>query len=139
MSKLIKNTEDIAWELKGIKNVLSAIWDVRYKTDETSRLHPEAFADEYISIEECAKRLNVAEQTIRNWIAAGKKDPTKGWTEGIHYVNVSPEEKRKTLIRVPWNRLVQSFSKNDKIKSMDFLDFKAYQPTHNKLDNGSSF
>jgi hypothetical protein len=136
---IVKALEDVAWELKGIKNVLSSLWEFRYKNGETNLLHPEAFADEYISIEECGKRLNVSEQTIRNWIAIGKKNPAKGWKEGVHYVNVAPEEARKVGVRVPWNQLVRSFSQNEKVTNVDFLNGAAYVPRHNRLDNGSPF
>ena len=61
-----KGLEDIAWELKGVKNILSSIWHTRYSKGETDVLHPDAFADEYISTEECARRLNVSGQTLRN-------------------------------------------------------------------------
>ena len=109
---LRKSLEDIAFELKGIKNVLSSMWHSRYSTGEIDALNPEAYADEYISTEECGKRLGVSDQTIRNWIAIGRRDPNKGWKEGIHFVNVSPDPNRKAVLRVPWNQLVQSFSKN---------------------------
>lgn len=138
-SGISKALQEIAWELKGIKNVLSSMWEARYKNDELSLLNPMAFADEYISVEECSKRLNLAEQTIRNWIAVGKTNPKKGWTEGVHYVNTSPEEGRKACVRIPWNHLVKSFAKNKKIEELDFLGTSAYVPKHNKLDNGSPF
>lgn len=108
-----KGLEDIAYELKGIRNILSSLWHSRYQNDETSSLNPEAFADEYISTEECGRRLGVSDQTIRNWIAIGKKNPEKGWVEGIHYVNVSPDVARKAVIRIPWNYLICSFAKNE--------------------------
>ena len=79
---LRKSLSDIAHELKGIRNVLSSMWQSRYATGETDGLNPQAFADEYISTEECGKRLGVSDQTIRNWISIGRKDPSKGWTEG---------------------------------------------------------
>ena len=44
-----KGLEDIAFELKGIKTVLSSLWHSRYDDGETDLLNPEAFADEYIS------------------------------------------------------------------------------------------
>lgn len=110
---LRKSLEDIAYELKGIKNILGSMWHSRYKDGETDALNPEAFADEYISTEECGKRLGISDQTIRNWIAIGRKTPDKGWVEGIHYVNVSPDEHRKAVLRIPWNRLIQSFAKNE--------------------------
>lgn len=138
-SGIVKAMESIAWELKGIKNVLSSIWEARYQTEETRLLNPQSFADEYISVEDCAKRLNVAEQTVRNWISIGKKNPQKGWTEGIHYVNVSPEKGKKALVRIPWNQLVQAFSKNASITNFDFISKAGYQPQHNRLDNGSPF
>lgn len=116
-----KGLEDIAYELKGIKTVLSSLWHSRYADGETTTLTPEAFADEYISTEECGKRLGVSDQTIRNWISIGRKTPDKGWVEGIHYVNVSPDHKRKALIRIPWNRLIQSFAKN---KECSFADLR---------------
>ncbi len=112
---LRKGLEDIAYELKGIKNILGSMWHSRSSNGETDALNPEAFADEYISTEECGRRLGVSDQTIRNWIAIGRKTPDKGWVEGIHYVNVSPDVHRKAVLRIPWNRLIQSFAKNENI------------------------
>ena len=51
-----KGLEDIAWELKGIKNILASIWHSRYENNSTDVLNPQAFADEYISTEECSRR-----------------------------------------------------------------------------------
>ena len=112
---LRKGLEDIAYELKGIKNILGSMWHSRYSNAETDVANPEMFADEYISTEECGKRLGVSDQTIRNWISIGRKTPDKGWVEGIHYVNVSPDIHRKAVLRIPWNRLIQSFAKNENI------------------------
>jgi hypothetical protein len=107
-----KGLEDVAHELKGIRNILASMWHGKYQTEETSRLNPEAFADEYISNEECARRLGVSDQTIRNWIAMGRTNKDKGWIEGIHYVNICPVPGKKAVIRVPWNNLIRSFSKD---------------------------
>jgi|TARA_A100001011_G_scaffold89025_1_gene93465 hypothetical protein len=117
---LRKGLEDIAWELKGIKNILSSMWHSRYEKGITDSLNPQAFADEYISTEECSRRLGVSDQTLRNWMALGRKHPDKGWVEGIHYVNASPDSGRKALIRIPWNKLVQSFAKNKKFTPQDY-------------------
>ena len=38
-----KGLEDIAWELKGIKNILSTLWHSRYENGETDLLDPDAF------------------------------------------------------------------------------------------------
>ena len=118
---LRKSLEDIAYELKGIKNILGSMWHSRYKDGETDVTNPEAFADEYISTEECGRRLGVSDQTIRNWIAIGRKTPEKGWVEGIHYVNVSPDVHRKAVLRIPWNRLIHSFAKN---KGLDLKNLR---------------
>ena len=115
-----KGLEDIAWELKGIKNILSSMWHSRYEKGDTDVLDPNCFADEYISTEECARRLNVSDQTLRNWMALGRSNPEKGWTEGIHYVNASPNPTKKAIIRIPWNQLVQSFAKNRKMENQDY-------------------
>jgi len=115
-----KGLEDIASELKGIKNVLSSMWHSRYESGETDVLNPEAYSDEYISTEECARRLNVSDQTLRNWMAIGRKSPDKGWVEGIHYVNASPNPNKKAIIRIPWNSLVRSFAKNPKFTPADY-------------------
>ena len=127
---LRKSLEDIAFELKGIKNILGSMWHSRYKTDETDRMNPEAYAEEYISTEECAKRLGISDQTIRNWISKAKKHKDKGWTEGIHYVNICPDEMGKAVIRIPWNELVRSFSKNKEITPSDFRFVTMYQNTN---------
>jgi len=112
-----KGFEDVAYELKGIKNILASMWHSRYAEGDTDILNPEAYADEYISTEECGKRLGVSDQTIRNWIAVGRKTPDKGWIEGIHYINIAPDTKKKAVIRIPWNRLIQSFAKNPNIET----------------------
>ena len=130
---LRKSLEDIAYELKGIKNILGSMWHSRYKDGETDALNPEAFADEYISTEECGKRLGVSDQTIRNWIAIGRKTPDKGWVEGIHYVNVSPDVHRKAVLRIPWNRLIQSFAKNEE------LDLRNLRDGYNQYRNKQEF
>ena len=130
---LRKSLEDIAYELKGIKNILGSMWHSRYKNGETDALNPEAFADEYISTEECGRRLGVSDQTIRNWIAIGRKTPDKGWVEGIHYVNVSPDVHRKAVLRIPWNRLIQSFAKNEE------LDLRNLRGNYRQYENKQEF
>lgn len=129
---LRKGLEDIAYELKGIKNILGSMWHSRYSNGETDVLNPEAFADEYISTEECGRRLGVSDQTIRNWIAIGRKTPDKGWVEGIHYVNVSPDVHRKAVLRIPWNRLIQSFAKNEGI---DLRNLRKSYDQYNKMQD----
>lgn len=133
---LRKSLEDIAFELKGIKNILGSMWHSRYSTGEIDALNPEAYADEYISTEECGKRLGVSDQTIRNWIAIGRRDPNKGWKEGIHFVNVSPDPNRKAVLRVPWNQLVQSFSKNRDLESRDLRGKGDHENNMYKTDRG---
>jgi len=132
---LRKGLEDVAFELKGIRNILASMWHSRYENGETDVLNPEAYADEYISTEECAKRLNVSDQTLRNWMAIGRKEPSKGWVEGLHYVNASPNPNKKAVIRIPWNNLVRSFARNPEFKSEDYRKpksnlyrTKAYDP-----------
>ena len=117
---LRKGLEDIAKELKGIRNILASMWHARYANGETDIVNPEAFTDEYVSTEDCAQRLGISDQTIRNWISSGKKNPGKGWTEGIHYVNVTPDPTKKAVIRIPWNQLVASFAKNKEVTQLDF-------------------
>lgn len=122
-----KGLEDIAAELKGIRNILASMWHSRYENGETDVLNPEAFADEYISTEECARRLNVSDQTLRNWIAVGRTKPDKGWVEGIHYINASPMTNKKAVIRIPWNALVRSFAKNRETCAADYRDPRLYK------------
>lgn len=118
-----KGLEDVAYELKGIRNILASIWALQQGADEKGGTNPEVYADEYISTEECARRLSVSDQTIRNWIAVGKKDKNgKGWIEGVHYVNVNPGATAKNKLRVPWNQLVRSFAKNPEIKNKDYKE-----------------
>ena len=35
-----KSLEDIAFELRGIKHVISSMWHSRYKNDETDQVSP---------------------------------------------------------------------------------------------------
>lgn len=114
-----KGLEDIAHELKGIKNILSSMWHAQNPAGESSAVNPELFADEYISTDECARRLSVSDQTIRNWISIGRTNPEKGWKEGIHYVNVMFDSSKRAVIRIPWNALIQSFASNRNVRLDD--------------------
>lgn len=127
-----KGLEDIAFELRGVKNILSAIWSSRYQSEETDQIHPDLYADEYISTEECARRLGVSDQTIRNWILTGKKKPTKGWVQNVHYVNISPDPGKKDVIRIPWNQLIVSFAKNNQVSLYSFRSKNMYADTAEK-------
>lgn len=118
---LRKGLEDIAHELNAIRNILSTMWVSAYGEAE-KQINPQAFADEYISTEECGRRLGVSEQTIRNWISIGMNNPDKGWKENIHYVNVSPFPNKKAVLRIPWNRLIQSFGKNESPGTMEQIN-----------------
>ncbi len=128
---IMKGLEDIARELKGIKNILSSIWSAQYRDTTGTSVNPDIFADEYLSSEECAARLGITDQTIRNWIAMGRANPEKVWKEGVHYVNIFPDSAKKALIRIPWNALVQSFADNRKLENKDLYRDKrtyAYHP-----------
>lgn len=114
MAEANKDLQAIAAELKGIRNILASMWHSRYSNKETDQVSPEIYADEYVSTEECAKRLGVTDQTIRNWILQGKKKQPgqrfKGWTQGIHYI-VIPVGTKKEMVRIPWNQLILTYSK----------------------------
>ena len=132
---LRKSLEDIAHELKGIKNILGSMWHSRYKDGETDTTNPEAFADEYISTEECGKRLGVSDQTIRNWILQGKKrnktQGFEGWVQGVHYI-VIPAGKKKQLVRIPWNQLILSYHKGPEATLRTFD--KSKRPLYETFD-----
>ncbi|HAW74529.1 MAG TPA: hypothetical protein DCW74_02205 [Alteromonas australica] len=124
-----KSLQEIAAELKGIRNILASIWHSRYSDGKTDQVSPEIYADEYISTAECSKRLGITDQTIRNWIIQGKKKgarPGPGcWIQGIHYVTV-PMGTRKQIVRIPWNQLIMSFHKGEK------LSLRAFDSPHGK-------
>lgn len=123
-----KGLEDIAYELKGIRNILASLWALQEGADAKGSPNPEAYADEYISTEECARRLGITDQTIRNWIAIGKKNKTgKGWIEGVHYVNINPGYTNRNKLRIPWNNLIRSFSKNEELNLKQYKDKNSSQ------------
>ena len=131
MNGIRKAIEDVAHELKGIKNILNSIWYEKTEEKNPTSLCPDAYADEYISTEECGRRLNVSDQTIRNWIAVGKNNKDKGWKEGIHYINIAPDSRKKAVIRIPWNQMIQSFVKNRKLIPEDLYKRKPlYKTSH---------
>ena len=113
------------------------MWHSRYQAGETDQVSPEIYADEYISTEECARRLAVSDQTIRNWILQGKKGSGYGWTQGVHYITI-PVGPRKQIIRIPWNHLILSFTKGEDItlRSFDHNGAKLYsKKSRTQLDN----
>lgn len=132
-----KGLEDVAHELKGIRNILASLWAQKETDEGTATSNPEMYADEYITTEECARRLSVSDQTIRNWIATGRSKTKKnGWIEGVHYVNINPGVGIKGTIRIPWNHLVRSFIKNPNFKTEDYKRRApgAYKPKWDSID-----
>jgi len=116
---IVKALASVTAELRGIRNILSSMWHSRYQNDETDLVSPEVYSDEYISTEECARRLNVTDQTIRNWILQGKKKKDFGWQQGIHYI-VMPVGTHKKMIRIPWNQLILSYRKGEDVNLRTF-------------------
>ncbi len=127
-----KSIEGVEYELKGIKHILSAILMNGFTTEDKHETSPDIYTDEFISVEECAKRLSVSEQTIRNWIIKGKRLPEEGWVQGVHYVQISQKHER-IIIRIPWNRLVCSFSKNKEVSVKDFAAKKSPRSERKQL------
>ena len=116
---IVKALNSINAELRGIRNILSSMWHSRYQNEETDLVSPEVYSDEYISTEECARRLNVTDQTIRNWILQGKKRKDFGWQQGVHYI-VMPVRTHKKMIRIPWNQLILSYRKGEDVNLRTF-------------------
>ncbi|HAI19603.1 MAG TPA: hypothetical protein DCM10_17180 [Xanthomarina gelatinilytica] len=116
---IVKALASVTAELRGIRNILSSMWHSRYQNDETDLVSPEVYSDEYISTEECARRLNVTDQTIRNWILQGKKKKDFGWQQGVHYI-VMPVGTHKKMIRIPWNQLILSYRKGEDVNLRTF-------------------
>ena len=121
---VIKALGAITAELRGIRNILSSMWHSRYQNEETDLVSPEVYSDEYISTEECARRLNVTDQTIRNWILQGKKKKDFGWQQGVHYI-VMPVGNHKKMIRIPWNQLILSYRKGEDVNLRTFDPIKS--------------
>lgn len=100
---------ELSKEVSAINRTLLAIWSLISPSPHGQL--PLAVDTEYITIEECARRLEISEQTIRNWIVKGKKDPD-GWVQGVHYITI-PDSKgkgrtlRRQTVRIPWNTLIQ--------------------------------
>lgn len=111
MDSIAQELKKISRELKGINLSLQAMWHSRYKNEETHVMNPEAYADEYITIEEASARLSVPMSTIRNWIAIGRHRK-RGWKEGIHYVNVCMDDRKRGILRVCWSALVKDMAKH---------------------------
>lgn len=111
MSEGISTAIDkLSKEVSAINRTLLAIWSLIHNDDKG--MLPIGMDDEYISIDECARRLDVSEQTIRNWITQGTKGPA-GWIQGVHYIvlptgNLTKGRgSRRQTIRIPWKTLVQ--------------------------------
>lgn len=121
---IVKALGAITAELRGIRNILSSMWHSRYQDGETDLVSPEVYSDEYISTEECARRLNVTDQTIRNWILQGKKKKDFGWQQGVHYI-VMPVGSHKKMIRIPWNQLILSYRKGEDVNLRTFDSVKS--------------
>lgn len=109
MSDTVSSAIDrLTKEISGVNRTLLAIWSLIQNND--SGLLPCGLDTEYITIEECARRLDVSERIIRNWILQGKKNPA-GWIQGVHYIllpsgNTTGPLSSKPTVRIPWNTLI---------------------------------
>lgn len=126
-SGAVKAMEAMVHELKGIKHFLAALYREQYlgiNGDIREEYSADLFAEEFITVEEAARRLSVSEQTINNWIVRGATDPDKGWVQGVHFIylpakNIS--KKNKGLARIAWNAVVRRYHKDSKSIERDLL------------------
>jgi predicted transcriptional regulator len=135
---LVSAVDRLTKEVSTINRTLLAIWSL-IDNEETAHV-PTAITDEYVSIDECARRLDVTEQTIRNWITQGKTGGA-GWIEGVHYIILPSgrsKSTRKNLIRIPWNTVIQDMviRKQDRKLSLKDIQYVLAPRDHrNTKDN----
>jgi len=122
---LISAIDRLTKEVGTINRTLLAIWSL-IDNEETAHV-PAGIADEYVSIDECARRLDITEQTVRNWITQGKTGGL-GWVEGVHYIILpsgkSSKSTRKNLIRIPWNTIIQDMVVKKQNRKLELKDIQ---------------
>jgi len=123
---IVSAIDRLTKEVSTINRTLLAIWSL-IDGEETAHV-PAGIADEYISIDECARRLDVTTQTVRNWITLGKKG-SLGWIEGVHYIILpsgqsSNLKKSKTHIRIPWNTIIQDMVIRKQDRNLSLKDIQ---------------
>lgn len=125
----------ITGELRTLNNIMSSIWSLLSPTGEY--YCGQSLSDEYISIEETAKRLSIKPELIREWILEGIRNPKKGWHQGVHYIVLDYADKESTdnpeiffkrygqLIRIPWNYTIKYITmfeqKERKVQVIDLM------------------
>lgn len=126
-SGAVKAMEAMVHELRGIKHFLAALYREQYlgiNGDIREEYSADLFAEEFITVEEAARRLSVSEQTINNWIVRGATDPDKGWIQGIHFIYLpvkSKHKRNKGLARIAWNAVVRRYHKDSASIETDLL------------------
>lgn len=116
----VKALEAIAVELRGIKHFLAAIYREKYLDGgRDGNQIADILTEELITVEEASKRLNVAEQTIRNWIVKGTSDPAKGWVQGVHFIYLpqTPRANKSASVRILWNAVVKRLVPNSELSA----------------------
>lgn len=118
---------------------MESIWTLINPVEEP--FYAKSLADEYITMNEAAKRLNVPIAQIKDWIVDGLRYPSKGWKQGIHYIildystkenKVNAEmfiKKHQKLIRIPWNAAMRHITLREqgtrKVQVIDLIKAKS--------------
>lgn len=142
--------EKIGVQMESVVSVLGAIWTVIAPNQDP--IYPVSIADEYITIMEAARRLNVTETYITNLILKGIKNPKEGWVQGLHYIILDSYNKynddcpevftkyKARLIRIPWKatmkRLTLFEQKQRKTQVIDLRNLGRKDYERKRLWNG---
>jgi hypothetical protein len=123
---IVSAIDRLSKEVATLNRTMLAIWSL-IDDEETAHI-PAGLADEYISIDECARRLDVTEQTVRNWITQGKKGGL-GWVEGVHYIILPSggggvSKRTRSHVRIPWNTVIQDMVIRKQDRNLSLKDIQ---------------
>lgn len=138
---IVSAIDKLSKEVATLNRTMLAIWSL-IDNEETAHV-PAGMADEYISIDECARRLEISEQTIRNWITQGKKGEL-GWVEGVHYIILPSGQKRgstrsRSHVRIPWNTVIQDMVIRKQNRKLGLKDIQQVLAPRNHSEHKDRF
>ena len=145
--------QEISNELRTLNRIMESMWTLINPNEEP--FYAKSMCDEYITIQEAAKRLSVTTQQIKDWITEGMRHPTKGWKQGIHYIvldfsskeNINNAEmyvrRHQQFVRIPWNAAVKHITLheqlNRKVQVIDLVHARTPRANKNRYSENTFY
>ena len=144
---------EISNEIRTLNRIMESMWTLLHPNEEP--FYAKSMCDEYITMNEAARRLNVPIAQIKDWIVEGMRYPSKGWKQGIHYIVLDYSSKENKInaevyvkrhqkfIRIPWNSAMRHITLKEqgtrKVQTIDLVKVRSQHANRDRYSENTFY